>query len=142
MSREINFQLPPGEAAVTVARRAVDELGPHLTAHELADLRILVSELVTNSVRYGQGRPVWLHALISEGRARVEVDDAGPGFEVPAELPRGGDRSGWGLVLVAALADRWGVDRSARTKVWFELGLNGAHPPPESVRPSPVPLAV
>jgi hypothetical protein len=43
---------------------------------------------------------------------RVEVTDAG---------------GGWGLVVVDALADRWGVStRQERSRVWAELELDGA----------------
>ena len=34
--------------------------------------------------------------------------------------------SGWGLYLVAELADRWGVDSDDRTLVWFELDRRAA----------------
>ena len=34
--------------------------------------------------------------------------------------------SGWGLYLVAELADRWGVDSDERTLVWFELDRRAA----------------
>ena len=33
--------------------------------------------------------------------------------------------SGWGLVLVEELADRWGVDHDPRTRVWFEMDVGG-----------------
>jgi hypothetical protein len=52
---------------------------------------------------------------------RVEVCDPGPGFEVrepPLDMER---PSGWGLYLVRELADRWGVDHTKQTRVWFEL---------------------
>jgi hypothetical protein len=39
-----------------------------------------------------------------------------------ADKPTDPDRSsGWGLHLVETLADRWGIERQAGTRVWFEL---------------------
>jgi len=43
---------------------------------------------------------------------------------VPAPHPS--RQSGWGLFLVDRMADRWGVDRSEGTRVWFELEREGA----------------
>ena len=52
---------------------------------------------------------------------RVEVHDPGSGFELEQAPTDPLRASGWGLVLVAELADRWGVDQSPRTRVWFEM---------------------
>ena len=51
----------------------------------------------------------------------VEVVDRGGGFTA-AERTRAIDEpGGYGLFLVGALADRWGVDSDGCTTVWFEL---------------------
>jgi hypothetical protein len=58
---------------------------------------------------------------VTGGVLRVEVHDPGHGFELrdaPSDPLRA---SGWGLVLVEELADRWGVDHAPRTRVWFEM---------------------
>ncbi|MGH2967935.1 MAG: ATP-binding protein, partial [Solirubrobacteraceae bacterium] len=84
-------------------------------------VRLLVSELVTNAVRHADGEVVRLVVALSGGVLRIEVHDPGRGFEVsePSHDPL--RSSGWGLVLVAELADRWGVDHLPRTRVWFEM---------------------
>jgi anti-sigma regulatory factor (Ser/Thr protein kinase) len=93
------------------------------------DLYLLVSELVTNSVRHARLRPndaIRLKVEISERLARVEVSDPGGGFSL--DLPEPGDRGpgGWGLFLTKRLADRWGVDREGGwTTVWLEMDLAG-----------------
>ena len=51
---------------------------------------------------------------------RVEVTDAGPGFD-PAHRPEPSEAGGWGLRLVDAMADRWGVEVTPLVRVWFEL---------------------
>jgi anti-sigma regulatory factor (Ser/Thr protein kinase) len=85
-------------------------------------MRLLVTELVANSVRHAAGREVTLSALVTASSLWVEVSDTGPGF-TPAERVRGQDEaSGWGLFLVDRLASRWGVARKGgHTRVWFEL---------------------
>ena len=84
-------------------------------------MRLLVSELVTNAVRHAEGEAVRLVVAITAGVLRVEVHDPGRGFtrrDPPSDPMRS---SGWGLVLVEELSDRWGVDGSPRTRVWFEM---------------------
>lgn len=118
--------LPPGPEAVAQARRAIDRLGSRIGDYDVQDLRLLVSELVTNSLRHGDAAgagPVQLAVEVSRGRARVEVRDEGCGFRPPAGRPRPRERSGWGLVLVDELADAWGVEPEGPTRVWFELRL-------------------
>jgi anti-sigma regulatory factor (Ser/Thr protein kinase) len=92
----------------------------------LDDLRLLVSELVTNSVRHaGQGPEGWVDVRVStDGRGvRVEVCDPGPGFRQRKRTtaPQADRTSGRGLYLVAQIADRWGVHRDEATRVWFEI---------------------
>jgi anti-sigma regulatory factor (Ser/Thr protein kinase) len=89
--------------------------------HDIAVL--LVSELVTNSVRHaGQpaGAPVHIRAAPVERGVRVEVEDQGHG--PVRRRSSGDDDGGFGLCLVERLAERWGVDHAGGTCVWFELG--------------------
>lgn len=81
------------------------------------DVVLVVSELVTNSVRHGSSTGIDVKVTAQEGRIRVEVADDGPGFSPDA--PRG---EGLGLSIVEKVADRWGLreDRS-RFTVWAEL---------------------
>src|SRR5204863_1301862 len=90
----------------------------------LEDLRLLVSELVTNAVRHGgadEAGVVSLRLLLEPLRIRVEVTDMGPGFDL--NVPTTRDEGGWGLVFVDRLADRWGIEHDGATKVWFEIDL-------------------
>ena len=85
-------------------------------------LRLLVTELVSNSVRHAQSETVVLRVLVGRTAVLTEVTDEGPGFDLHHAGAPGTDDSGWGLFLVERLADRWGVNqRRRRTKVWFEL---------------------
>lgn len=125
MATRITRQLPSGPEAVAQARRALDPLSQRLPELDLFDLRLVVSELVTNSVRHGSPRRggVRLVVRVEEDCVRVEVDDGGAGFHLPPGGPRARGDSGWGLVLVDQLADAWGVEVNGRTRVWCELRL-------------------
>jgi serine/threonine-protein kinase RsbW len=110
--------------AAAQAREALDPLAGDVPFDVLEDARILVSELVTNSVRHGRPGPDGAIELRVERRSRLlrlEVIDAGGG-SAPAVQPRDPARpSGWGLYLVEQLAARWGSSTDAGTRVWCEL---------------------
>jgi anti-sigma regulatory factor (Ser/Thr protein kinase) len=112
--------LPHDPSAPRTARAWLGrEFGTELGDGTLATAKLLVSEIVTNAVRHGEGDIV-LRARLDPGRLFAEVIDEGHGFTwtVPE---RDRERStGWGLMLVAGEADRWGVD-GVTTHVWFEL---------------------
>jgi anti-sigma regulatory factor (Ser/Thr protein kinase) len=102
------------------------ELESVLEADLLDRATLLVSELVTNSVRHGGLRPdqeIEVTVEASPQRLRVEVAEPGEGFEVaPGPRPRReGPAGGWGLFLVDRLSSAWGVESNGVTKVWFEL---------------------
>jgi anti-sigma regulatory factor (Ser/Thr protein kinase) len=132
---ELHLRLPSDPRSVGAARRAVDDLDV-LAPKERADVALLVSELVTNSVRHGQGGDdIELWGYASSGMVRVEVSDGGAGFsppERPAPRLEAEEPGGWGLMLVDRLADRWGVARDDGTSVWFEIDRSGARMPQPS----------
>jgi anti-sigma regulatory factor (Ser/Thr protein kinase) len=124
MTRELSATFAGGPYAAAAARRALGGLGETVSHRRLDDIALLVSELVTNSVRHGgagEDDRLELAALREGERLRVEVTDWGPGFERDTRPDAVG---GWGLVLVERLADRWGVERDGdATVVWFELSM-------------------
>jgi anti-sigma regulatory factor (Ser/Thr protein kinase) len=107
--------------APAVARSAIDSLTGQVNPDLVPDAKLLASELVTNSVKYGSGGPVRLEIESQEpNHLRVEVVDQGSGFvPVARDRPRT-EAGGWGLHLVEELSDRWGVHEGS-THVWFEL---------------------
>jgi len=120
----IDLKLRSNPGAVPDARRALEALGEEVSSQTLQDLRLLVSELVTNSVRHAgltEGQTIELKVKLRPDNVRVEVNDQGAGFEPMPRSARGGDESGWGLYLVSRLSDRWGVSSDGVTRVWFEL---------------------
>lgn len=110
--------------AASTARTALTELRQDLDEPQMETLRLLVSELVANSVRHASARAVSLKAVVAGPSVWLEVSDEGPGFEVDRAMRKGAQSnvSGWGLFLVDQLANRWGVRRDGEaTRVWFEL---------------------
>lgn len=126
MAAGLELSLPATEAAIAQARQAVERL-PALHDHAEARfvLRLLVSEVFTNAVKYGaRDAMVRLSLDVGDGRARVEVGDRGQGFLADAvTMPNEDAESGRGLAFLDALAHRWGVERNGENCVWFELDL-------------------
>lgn len=121
------WTFPMRATAPAMARSAAIELLPALAPERQFDFLLLVSELVTNSVRHAGSKPtdsIELVVSIAETSARVEVHDPGTGFEVVLRAPHPTRGSGWGFFLVNLIAPRWGVERREdATVVWFEMDL-------------------
>jgi anti-sigma regulatory factor (Ser/Thr protein kinase) len=120
----LDLLLPAAPEAAFEARQSLSEFQRSLDPRVFEDLRLLVSELVTNSLRHAglSGEDaIRLHVTLTEGRVRVDVCDGGPGFTARDETPSLYQQSGWGLFLVRQIADRWGINRNRDTCVWFEL---------------------
>ncbi|MFI9821728.1 ATP-binding protein [Streptomyces sp. NPDC052013] len=119
-----SFPAEPG--AVRAARSAVRAQLHGWDLDRLADLAaLLVSELVTNSLRHATG-PIEVRLVRPtplDGVLLVEVSDPLPDF--PRErVARPDDESGRGLQLVASASRRWGTRPGGAGKtVWFELGV-------------------
>ncbi|GAA4551631.1 SpoIIE family protein phosphatase [Streptomyces collinus] len=116
------WQLPPEPAAVARARKMAGEQLAEwgLTEVEFAT-ELIVSELVTNALRYG-GAPIELR-LIRDSTLICEVSD---GSNTAPHLRRARvfDEGGRGLLLVAQLAERWGSRQTATGKtIWAEQPL-------------------
>src|SRR5919199_1234035 len=123
MRSDMSFELAGGPYAVTAARLALSDLDSRLEPSIAFDVRLLVSELVTNSVKHArvtEDDSIMLEVSIAEPIVRIEVRDSGPGFEPPVAAPPDDADEGWGLFLVEQLADEWGVD-SDRQAVWFQI---------------------
>lgn len=121
---EVDLELAGHPDSVSEARRAVSELGDSIPSGRLDDLRLLVSEVVTNAIRHAEMGPqdrVGLRIVAFDDAVRVEVRDRGHGFAPGERAPDPARASGWGLYLVAELADRWGIEGESQTCVWFEM---------------------
>ena len=120
IGHKVRLDLPVGVDAPGAARHAFDAIHHGLDPKLEYTVKLLISELVSNSVKHcGQGS-VHIEIEAMAGNVRVDVIDHGPAFvptprTAPAEV-----EGGWGLVLVDSLADRWG-SLHERSHVWFEI---------------------
>ena len=111
-----------GLAAPADARRAVGTLPLLEAARDKVGL--LVSELVTNSIRHaglGAGDPIDLDVTTTNGQVRIAVHDGGPGFDPDGRNGARAGIGGFGLSIIAALSDEWGVDRTDGCTVWCAI---------------------
>jgi anti-sigma regulatory factor (Ser/Thr protein kinase) len=122
---QIDLRLFPSSEAGSAARHSLDRLEGGLPPEKLENVRLVVSELVTNSVRHAGLSPdqqISLAVVMSDGAVRGRVCDPGPGFEKPcAPRPKTDLSGGWGLPIVERICDRWGVERNGCACVWFEI---------------------
>ena len=119
---QFNVDIARDSSAPANARRAVERFGEHLAPDVVPDVRLLVSELITNSVKYGgEGSVELILRSDAPEHIHVEVVDQGVGFVPTARDRPKTEPGGWGLHLVEALTRRWGV-REGSTHVWFEIG--------------------
>ncbi|GCD36218.1 hypothetical protein OEIGOIKO_03977 [Streptomyces chrestomyceticus JCM 4735] len=125
------FDLLNRATAPGIARAVVTDLMTLTGNTELVDdMRVLVSELVTNVHLHTDTAVVRLDVTVHPASVRVAVWDDAPRsrlLSLPALLD---DGSGRGLHLVEALASRWGVyrpniDTRRRKGVWFALDRGG-----------------
>ena len=116
------MRLGSGPEAAAEARRAIAGLRADLDPPLMETLRLLVTELVTNSVRHTAADSMTLKIAIGKSAVLTEVADTGPGLDPECAERAGADDTGWGLFLVQRLANAWGVKHEGPSKrVWFEL---------------------
>ncbi|MEU8618180.1 ATP-binding protein [Streptomyces sp. NPDC048623] len=121
-SLDFRVQLSPTPRGARLARLLAGEwLRTREVPYAIGDAALqIVAELAANAVTHGRvtGRDFLAALMADEGTVRIEVTDT-KGDRLPA-IERG-----LGLVLVEALADRWGVEVGPvpRKTVWAELDL-------------------
>src|SRR5262245_43848248 len=124
---DLALSLAPVPDSIPEARHTLDRLAARVEPDQLDSLRLLVSEVVSNSVRHGEGTgAIELRVTVGASAIRVEVEDPGPGFSPTAEREPPGRHDGWGLLLVDRISARWGVMAGATTVVWFEIDKTAA----------------
>ncbi len=118
---QLAVDIPRDAKAPWHARRAFAQLVGRIADEVRPDVLLLVSELITNSVKYGENGALRLQIDVESPRKlRVEVVDQGGGFVPKARDRPVSEPGGWGLHLVEALTSRWGVYEGS-THVWFEI---------------------
>ncbi|HEX6461349.1 MAG TPA: ATP-binding protein [Thermoleophilaceae bacterium] len=120
VGHSVTLELERTADAPCAARRALDAIDHGLDYEREYAVKLLMSELVSNAVKYGGAGSVLVEIESTPHCVRVEVDDQGPAFipmQREGELDTPG---GWGFVLVDELASRWGSSIQS-AQVWFEI---------------------
>lgn len=110
---EDSLDYTPLAHSVTLARRRAARLvGEWGHPDRAGDVAVVVSELMSNALLHGSLQDRLIRARISLGAAALRVEVGDPrGDRLPWPRPaQDTDQFGRGLLLVAALADRWGVE--------------------------------
>jgi anti-sigma regulatory factor (Ser/Thr protein kinase) len=122
----LSIELTRDADSVRAARAALADVAHAIPPGRYNDARLLLSELVTNAVKYGGDGSVLITIRSVGASTHFEVVDQGGGFAA-RETAEHRDRDdlervgGWGLPLVESLADEWGSFEGS-THVWFRLG--------------------
>lgn len=116
------------QAVRDVRHRVLEAATPFVDPDRHGDLRLVISEVVSNAVRHGSpGDVIEVAVTPKEDYLCVQVTDCGAGL---APRPRAivpDEHGGWGLFLIEQLTRRWGMTRENRqTRVWFELDFQAA----------------
>ncbi|MFK0113030.1 SpoIIE family protein phosphatase [Streptomyces sp. NPDC091217] len=121
-SRVAAWEVPPAPAAVAgIRREAVRQAEAWGLADEVFTTELIVSELVTNAIRYAEP-PIQLR-LIYDRSLICEVSDASA-TAPHMRRARTYDEGGRGLLLVAQLSERWGTRQTPKGKtIWAEQSL-------------------
>jgi len=120
----LDISLEPGPEAPSRARDRVAAMDPDVDVETMSNVKLIVSELVTNSIRHGglaSGDQIGVKVETRDKTIRLEVTDPGRGFTHKRRTPASLQGGGWGLYLIERLAARWGIDRKGGTRVWCEL---------------------
>jgi two-component sensor histidine kinase len=118
--------LSGGHDAPAGARAALDLLTvEHFAEDACEQLRLMISELVSNSVLHGGARglddSIELTILLSELLLRVECADPVGGFDPPPSPTDPRRPSGYGLTVIGSLASAWGTRHGDLGSTWFEF---------------------
>ena len=119
--------VPASPRAASFARAALDsEVGSAALRSRIDDAKTVITEVVTNAVKYGtEHGQSDIRVVIdsSDERLHVRVEQPLPADSVRPKGPQPNSRvGGFGLLIVEALADAWGVEPGPPGCVWFRIG--------------------
>jgi anti-sigma regulatory factor (Ser/Thr protein kinase) len=121
---EVKRDIANGPQAPVEARRLVDSLADDVPTPVLDDVRLVTSELVTNSYKHAgnpPGHPIEVTLDLRPDRLHLKVVDRSvfdPTPETSTELRN----VKWGLVIVDRIADAWG--RISEGGIWAEFRID------------------
>ena len=125
MKGTTTLELPRRAGSAGLARLIVTAHGSALGSEQLKNANVMVSELVSNAFRHGEGQ-ICLTVESGPDGVWAQVSDEGcsPAIATPDPRP---ERGGWGLQFVDQLADSWGVETD-EARVWFRVGVTAPVP--------------
>jgi anti-sigma regulatory factor (Ser/Thr protein kinase) len=136
-SEWVEARVPLDVCAAAAARDIVEQLlAERVASSVLERLKLVVSELVTNSVRHGDvsaGGHAALRVGVVDGGIWLEVEAPGRDGVVAQRAANARTGDGFGLRIVQALSERWGSERSTKggTRVWAQLSATAASVEPD-----------
>jgi hypothetical protein len=117
MSSRTELRIPAGTIGPALARAAVPNVLPPLRGATIADLQLLVSELVSDAIQrsgISASQDVRIVVVTVDARIRIEVGIAGG---TPRPVP-----GGWATLLLDRLALAWGYEEvPAPARIWFDV---------------------
>ncbi|MFL6161873.1 MAG: ATP-binding protein [Jatrophihabitantaceae bacterium] len=127
-------------ASASLARRSVatafQKAG--LTADQAYDASLIASELVGNAVRHGRPLPsghITVQYTLDSDGYYIAVTDGGDALRVVPQAAEPHSTGGRGLMIVAALSQKWGVSRDGNaTTVWARASLPAAATPAQTLQ--------
>ena len=129
--RVFDLSVTDAPGALHDVRHALSRMLGEAVDDQLLDSALLVvSELVTNANRHGGDGRCQLRVALEHGRCRIEVIDSSPFRPVDVPAPVDAESEcGRGLLVVSALARRWGSGAHRLGKcVWAELPVATRRP--------------
>jgi hypothetical protein len=128
MTGPVELVLPPRPTSAVRARQELGVFRDVLGETRLADLRLLISELVVEAIGGFGGVPsesITVRANGDSDRVRAAVRAAASSFPTSSTSPQPGE-AGWSLYLVERVSDSWGLTRDhGSATVWLELSFAG-----------------
>jgi signal transduction histidine kinase len=118
---ELSLEIAGGVGAPAEARTALRRFHPELPPELMQVIVLLASELVSNAVKHAKAELIGIRFEVLPRSVRVEVADAGPGFEHVPLVHDPDGVGGWGLRLVDKMSTRWGIAAKPGAHVWFEI---------------------
>ena len=125
MSDTLSIELPIRPESAGWAREAVGEFRDHLDEASFIDLRLMVSELVSDAVRAeaGSEREIAIRIEARDRCIHVELQEGTLAYRLRSRRPEPGE-AGWGMYITGVLADRWGIRHdNDRGCVWLQTRL-------------------
>ena len=123
-------QADPASAATVRHRVSAALADLHVGEELIADVALVATELVSNSIRHAAALPdggLCIDWEVDDGAVLLRVTDGGSTTRPAMGRPGAAALDGRGLVIVDALANRWGVESdSAGVTVWAQLGVAAA----------------